>query len=54
MLKFEAQVANLVDAPPHPKLLKFSAQVTGGITVELPKNIKFTANVLQNNNKRSS
>jgi hypothetical protein len=54
MLKFEAQVADLVNSPPPPKLLKFSAEVTGGVTVELPKNIKFKADVIQNNDKGSS
>ena len=54
MLKFKARVVDLSNGPPPPKRLKFSAQVAGGITVELPKNIKFIANVVQDSDRGSS
>ena len=54
MLKFEVQVVDPSTGLPPPKRLKFSAQVTGGAVTVSPKKIKFTANVVQDNNKRSS
>lgn len=54
MLKFETQVVGSSNMPTPQGKLKFSAEVKGGVTVELPKNIKFTANVVQNNNTGGS